>query len=383
MSPRERILVTRPSTPLLLPAPFSHSYTHLGASYDNNSPKDIEEDADSVISDQITSSLRSAKTKKRFESWRGNNKFCCNGGLMSGVHTSQLSTSCLLLFFTSVAYIIGIAPLLQSVNSIYVEIALYLINMTTLLLTSFTDPGVIPRYHTSSMLSDVYSELKGTEINFCSICHIFRPNRAKHCRHCDVCIDVFDHHCPWTGTCIGIRNYKYFLAFVFTVLLHTIYCLVSIVYLVIGWSFGMKTDQFILRLCVVVIMGAWLLIIMSLLTLLFLFHINLIIRKQTTLGTILTFHIYTHRLQASASLEYLRQIPLPDRIKIEYNELPIPECMLYSLFPMCYPGNQCNSGYIRNVPKTRLLPMWKEEDPMADVTHDLEQMNQIKRSYCK
>jgi hypothetical protein len=68
------------------------------------------------------------------------------------------------------------------------------------------------------------------------------------------------------------------------VLLHAIYCLVSIVYLVIGWSFGMKTDQYILRLLVVIIMGAWLLIIMSLLTLLFLFHINLILRKQTTLG---------------------------------------------------------------------------------------------------
>ena len=383
MLPRERIQVTRSYTLLLLLTHLTHLCTLLGASYDNNSPKDIEEDADSVISDQITSSLRLTKTKRRFESWRGDNKFCCDGGLMSGVHTSQLSTSCLLLFLTSVAYIIGIAPLLQSVNSIYVEVALYLINMTALLLTSFTDPGIIPRYHTSSMLSDVYSEIKGTEINFCSICHIFRPNRAKHCRHCDVCIDVFDHHCPWTGTCIGIRNYKYFMAFVFTVLLNTIYCLVSIVYLVIGWSFGMKTDQYILRLFVVVIMGAWLLIIMSLLTLLFLFHINLILRKQTTLGNhIFLAHALT-RLPPSTSLEYLRQVPLPDRIKIEYNKLSVPECMLYSLFPVCYPGNQCNSGYITNVPTTRLLPMWQEEDPVADVMHDLEQMNQIKKSYCK
>ncbi len=376
-----RILVHSTLRSLTIACSLMH---YSGASYDNNSPKDIEDDADSVISDQITTSLRITKPNKRYEGWKGSNKFWCKGGLMSGVHTSHLSTSCLLLFLTSFAYIVGISPLLQSVNSIYVELALYLINMTTLLLTSFTDPGIIPRYHASSMLSEVYSELKNTEVNFCNICHVFRPSRAKHCRHCDVCIDVFDHHCPWTGTCIGIRNYKYFLAFVFTVLLNTMYCLVSVVYLVIGWSFGMKTDQYVLRLAVVVVMGVWLLIIMSLLTILFIFHINLILRKQTTLGMTPTTlaHSLTYLLTYSR-IEYLRQVPLPDRIKIEYNKMSVPYCMLYSLFPICYPGNQCNNGYITHGPTTRLLPMWQDEDPVSDALHDLEQMNQIKTDFCK
>jgi hypothetical protein len=34
---------------------------------------------------------------------------------------------------------------------------------------------------------------------FCTLCNSLKINKPYHCESCDVCIDDYDHHCPWIG----------------------------------------------------------------------------------------------------------------------------------------------------------------------------------------
>ena len=35
---------------------------------------------------------------------------------------------------------------------------------------------------------------------------VIKAPRSKHCGQCDRCVPVMDHHCHWTGRCIGWAN---------------------------------------------------------------------------------------------------------------------------------------------------------------------------------
>jgi ankyrin repeat protein len=82
------------------------------------------------------------------------------------------------------------------------------------------------------------------KLTLCHSCHIARPHRSKHCRVLNRCVLLFDHHCPFVGTTIGLYNYKYFYLFVisFTVT-EILFCATGFLYLRnapdgTGWEYG-------------------------------------------------------------------------------------------------------------------------------------------------
>ncbi|CAM9992368.1 unnamed protein product [Phaeothamnion confervicola] len=125
-------------------------------------------------------------------------------------------------------------------------------------------------------------------MNYCATCHVLRPPRAKHCRHCNNCVSAFDHHCPWTGNCVGRRNYRSFFAFILFVSVSAAYIfslsIVSIITLLgntgpvgVTDAHGVPYARYFVPL-----LAMWSIIILVLVGGLLLFHTFLLMRGQTT-----------------------------------------------------------------------------------------------------
>ena len=52
--------------------------------------------------------------------------------------------------------------------------------------------------------------------------------KTQHCPDCNICVEGNDHHCPWTGKCIGKKNQRSFIVFVCSVFVLFIYLIVLI-----------------------------------------------------------------------------------------------------------------------------------------------------------
>ena len=59
---------------------------------------------------------------------------------------------------------------------------------------------------------------------YCAACEANSPPRAFHCPTCDICILRRDHHCTFTGSCIGFNNYRFYINFLSYVLMGALYC---------------------------------------------------------------------------------------------------------------------------------------------------------------
>ncbi|ESO03766.1 hypothetical protein HELRODRAFT_79958, partial [Helobdella robusta] len=42
--------------------------------------------------------------------------------------------------------------------------------------------------------------------SLCHSCRIVKPQRSKHCRYCNRCVEVMDHHCYYVNNCVGLKN---------------------------------------------------------------------------------------------------------------------------------------------------------------------------------
>ena len=64
------------------------------------------------------------------------------------------------------------------------------------------------------------------KVKLCMTCGIYRPPETHHCRLCDQCVHIHDHHCDWLGLCIGVKNRRDFIVGLMWVVLWLIWLIV-------------------------------------------------------------------------------------------------------------------------------------------------------------
>lgn len=74
---------------------------------------------------------------------------------------------------------------------------------------------------------------QGVQHSRCPVCQLPVLPKSRHCRACNKCVPVFDHHCMWLNNCIGERNYYDFLGCIYSVAVMTGISLVVCVYVFI------------------------------------------------------------------------------------------------------------------------------------------------------
>ncbi|XP_056094917.1 palmitoyltransferase ZDHHC18a isoform X3 [Rhinichthys klamathensis goyatoka] len=179
----------------------------------------------------------SQRLRRKWEIFPGKNRFYCDGRIMLARQCGVLPLTIVLIVITSGLFFTFDCPFLVHHLTIFIPViggVLFVFVIFTLLQTSFTDPGILPRalpdeaadierqidnsgsstYRPPPRTKEILINDQVVKLKYCFTCKMFRPPRTSHCSLCDNCVERFDHHCPWVGNCVGKRNYRFFYAFI-------------------------------------------------------------------------------------------------------------------------------------------------------------------------
>ena len=95
------------------------------------------------------------------------------------------------------------------------ENILFFFFLISYLITVLINPGIPNRSYYANHFYQKNNDKPPSGLIQCSKCNIITPKtfQLNHCDVCNVCVMKQDHHCPWTGKCIGKYNIVFFYCF--------------------------------------------------------------------------------------------------------------------------------------------------------------------------
>ena len=182
----------------------------------------------------------------------GRSKFWCNFFCVSGPQYHNVFFAFILISLTQACLLLIFIKAYSQISILYqiiISFIFYIFELINMILGCCTDPGVLPRhpkdlYYLTNrpLLRQVINGHK-VIVPFCYTCSMFRPPRTSHCSVCDNCVERFDHHCLWLGTCIGKRNYKYFYWFISSLFINQIFQIFSAIYYIVNQAKKIKNKE--------------------------------------------------------------------------------------------------------------------------------------------
>ncbi|XP_071381574.1 palmitoyltransferase ZDHHC18a [Centroberyx affinis] len=177
------------------------------------------------------------RPRRKWEVFPGKNRFYCDGRIILARQSGVLPLTLGLIVVTCGLFFAFDCPFLVEHLTVFIPViggVLFLFVVISLLQTSFTDPGILPRatpdeaadiekqidtsgsstYRPPPRTKEILINQQVVKLKYCFTCKMFRPPRTSHCSLCDNCVERFDHHCPWVGNCVGKRNYRFFYSFI-------------------------------------------------------------------------------------------------------------------------------------------------------------------------
>lgn len=141
---------------------------------------------------------------------------------------------CILLFIYIITYktiLFLIFPYMR-----YLYIIIHLTITFGHLYTFLANPGIPSRdnYSKSFFTNEYFKNLSDEDKNdyqICGNCNIVvnKNSNVQHCDICNICIIKYDHHCYWTGKCIGKNNIMAFYIFTFGTIVYIAWLIIMVI----------------------------------------------------------------------------------------------------------------------------------------------------------